>query len=271
MERISSRHNPLVRRFRQLSSGTAENSDDVLLDGEHLVREAVASRVAIQVAALHADAHSPALTELAHEIGTAGGRIVQVTAPVLSAMSPVREPSGIVAIASMPRRSLAQALEREPQLVFFLHAVQDPGNVGAIVRAAEACGATGIVAGDGCADPYGWKALRGSMGSLFRVPVAHKVHLEDATRHAQARGLRVLAAVPREGDTLPTIDLRSPVAILLGGEGPGLPDALVGRADGLLSIPMRQPVESLNVSIAAALIAYEALRQRSGVAYEPVR
>jgi TrmH family RNA methyltransferase len=271
MERISSRQNPLVRRFRQLASGVAENPQDVLLDGEHLVREAVTSRVPIQVAAFHSDADTRLLDRLADEILESGGRIVQVTAPVLSAMSPVREPSGIVAIASLPRRSLAQAFEGEPQLVFLLHAVQDPGNVGAIVRAAEACGATGIVAGEGCADPYGWKALRGSMGSVFRVPVAHKAHLENAVRHAKARSLQVIAAVPGGGDALPAVDLRRPVAILLGGEGPGLPDTLVRLADGSLSIPMRQPVESLNVSIAAALIAYEASCQRSAVPYEPVR
>jgi TrmH family RNA methyltransferase len=271
MERISSRQNPLVRRFRQLSSGAAENSPDVLLDGEHLVREAVASRVAIQVAAVRTGVESPTLAALADEIRASGGRLVEVTVPVLSAMSPVRQPSGIVAIASLSRRSLGQALDREPQLLFLLHAVQDPGNVGGIVRAAEACGATGIVAGEGCADPYGWKAVRGSMGSIFRLPVAHRAHLDEAVRQAQARGVAVLAAVPRDGEALPAIDLRAPTAILLGGEGPGVPDALIRQADGLLSIPMQPPVESLNVSVAAALIAYEASRQRSAVSYESVR
>jgi TrmH family RNA methyltransferase len=186
-------------------------------------------------------------------------------------MSPVRQPSGIVAIAWLPRGSLAQALEREPQLVFLLDAVQDPGNVGAIVRAGEACGATGVIAGDGCADPYGWKALRGSMGSVFRVPVASNVPLADAVRAIKARGIGVLAAVPRNGDALPDVNLRRAAAILLGGEGHGLPDTLLRLADGRLSIPMRRPVESLNVSIAAALIAYEASRQRSGVGHEPLR
>jgi RNA methyltransferase, TrmH family len=271
MERISSRQNPLVRRFRELSSGEAANPRDVLLDGEHLVREALASRVPIEVAAFRVDAVDPAMHALADEIAREGGRIVQVTAAVLAAMSPVREPSGVVAIASLPRATLPSTLEQQPQLVFLLHGVQDPGNVGAIVRASEACGATGIVAGEGCADPYGWKALRGSMGSSFRVPVAHKVPLDEAARVAKARHIQVLAAVPRGGDALPTIDLRQPVAVLLGGEGPGLPDPLISAADGTLSVPMRTPVESLNVSIAAALIAYEASRQRAGVHHESVR
>lgn len=260
MERISSRQNPLVRRFRELSSGAPGTTTDVLLDGEHLVREAVASGVQVEVAAVRAD--DPALHALANDIVAEGGRAFEVTAAVLHAMSPVRAPSGIVAIASLPRATLQSVLARQPQLVFLLHGVQDPGNVGAIVRASEACGATGVVAGEGCADPYGWKALRGSMGSSFRVPVAHQVPLADAAGAAKSRSVRVLAAVPRGGTPLPTADLRQPVAILLGGEGPGLPDTLLALADGTLSVPMRQPVDSLNVAMAAALIAYEASRQR---------
>jgi TrmH family RNA methyltransferase len=100
------------------------------------------------------------------------------------------------------------------------------------------------------------------MGSTFRVPVASRVTLADAARAAKTRNVRVLAAVPHGGDPLPAVDLRQPVAILLGGEGPGIPQPLLSLADGMLSVPMNTPVESLNVSIAAALIAYEAWRQR---------
>ena len=257
MERISSRQNPLVRRFRELSSRPA--GDRVLLDGEHLLTEALTSRVAIEVAAVGDAFINHSLTR---EVARQGGRVVAVSAPVLAAMSPVRQPSGVVAIATRRSASLEDALAQAPQLVFFLCDIQDPGNVGAIIRAAEACGATGIVAGEGTADPYGWKALRGSMGSAFRVPVATRVTLADAVRAAQARRIRVLAAVQRDGETLPRADLRRPSAILLGGEGAGVPDALVRLADAQLSIPMRPPVESLNVGVAAALIGYEAARQR---------
>lgn len=271
MARISSRHNPLVRRFRDVASGSARHPHDVLLDGEHLVREALRSRVPIEVAAFRTGTIDGALRALADDIGAGRGRVYEVTSSVLSAISPVREPSGIVAIGSLARVTLQSALERQPQLVFLLHGIQDPGNVGAIVRASEACGVTGVITGEGCADPYGWKALRGSMGSTLRVPVAHKVPLVDAVREAKARNVRVLAAVPRDGAFLPTVDLRHPVAILLGGEGAGLPDSLLALADATLSVPMRKEVESLNVSIAAGIIAYEASRQRGGAGDEPVR
>lgn len=272
MERISSRQNPLVRRFRDLASGTADGHDPaVLLDGEHLLREVLASRVAIEAAAFSDACLQGSLAGLAADVTRQGGRVVSVSISVLAAMSPVRQPSGVVAIATPHRASLDEALGRGPQLVFLLSDVQDPGNVGAIVRSGDACGATGIVAGEGTADPYGWKALRGSMGSTFRLPVAARVALLDAARAAKAQGVRLLAAVPRDGQELPDADLRTPSAVLLGGEGRGLPEPLQRLADAHLSIPMREPVESLNVAVAAALIAYEASRQRAGGRHGPVR
>ena len=272
MERISSRQNPLVRRFRALAQGSAtdrrNDPHDLLLDGEHLLREAIASGVEIEVAAF---ADGGCDSALAAELAKRGAQLVSVTHPVLEAMSPVRAPSGVVAIGRLRGASLDHALDRRPQLVLMLRDVQDPGNVGAIVRAGEACGVTGIVAGEGTADPYAWKALRGSMGSTFRLPVASRVSLLEAARTAKARGVRIVAAVPRNGSALHATDLRQPSAVLLGGEGSGLPQALIDEADTTLTIPMRAPVESLNVSIAAALIAYEASRQRAGADHGSLR
>ena len=234
----------------------------MLLDGPHLLEAALGASVPIELVAIAESAQAHAA--LARRAGTAGARVISVPATVLSAMTPVRQPSGIVAIARWQVRSLAEALADAPQMVLMLDEVQDPGNVGAIVRAAEACGATGVVAGQGTADPMGWKALRGSMGSSFRLPVAARQSLPEAVGVARAKGIGIVAAVPRGGVLLPDCDLRGPVAVLLGGEGGGLPHSLVALATTRLSIPMRPPVESLNVATAAALIAYEAHRQRGG-------
>jgi TrmH family RNA methyltransferase len=174
----------------------------------------------------------------------------------------VQQPSGVVAIAARRPASLDEIFAGAPQLVLMLSGVQDPGNVGAIVRAAEGCGATGVISGEGTADPFGWKALRGAMGSTFRLPVSQPAPLASAIRRAKTSGLRVLATLPRGGTPLPEADLRRPVAILLGAEGAGLPAELASLADGSLTIPMRREVESLNVAVSAALIVYEAARQR---------
>jgi len=214
--------------------------------------------------ALFAEGHAgERLADLALRTAAAGARTIAVPAHVLDAASPVRQPSGVVALARRPPASLDGALERAPQFVLVLAAVQDPGNVGAAVRAAEACGATGVVATAGTADPFGWKALRGSMGSSFRLPVSAGAPAPDVVRALRARGLRLLATVPRGGTPLPDVDLTRAAAVLLGGEGGGLDASLLDSADERVSIPMQPRVESLNVAIAAALMAYEAARQRS--------
>lgn len=259
MDRISSRQNPIVKRFRELAR--TGDGDLMLLDGDHLVEEAIASDLAIDVAAFGEKAAARLVT-LAAKTRRAGAKTVTVTDQVLAALSPVQHPSGVVAIARRPAPTIDQILARRPQLVVMLSDVQDPGNVGAIIRAAEACGATGIVAGDATADPFGWKALRGAMGSTFRIPVARHP-LADAVRAAKAAGIRIFGTMPRGGTPLPKCDLRGPAAILLGGEGAGLPAAVFNMADERLTIPMRPPVESLNVAIASALIVYEASRQRA--------
>jgi len=141
--------------------------------------------------------------------------------------------------------------------------VQDPGNTGAIVRVAEAGGATGVIASGAAADPFGWKALRGSMGSALRLPVVGGISSADAVADVRRHGCRVIAASPRGGRSLFEIDLRGPLAILIGGEGQGLAPALADIADEHVTIPMQAPVESLNAAVTAGLLVYEARRQRS--------
>ena len=256
MERISSRQNALVRQFREVAQGDV--ADRMLLDGEHLIEEAIDSGVAIEIAAFaESVATGPLASRLARET-----RKVIVSEAVLNAISPVQSPSGIVAIARRPSSDLAAVFTRAPQLVLLLHQVQDPGNIGAIVRTAEACGATGVICSERTADPFSWKALRGSMGSSFRVPLATKQPLASAIATARGKGLRVFATNARGGTSLSECNLRVPAAIVLGGEGGGLPASIIEGADERLTIPMQPPVESLNVATAAALVIYEAARQR---------
>ena len=149
--------------------------------------------------------------------------------------------------------------------------VQDPGNVGAIVRVAEAAGATGVVAAGACADPFGWKALRGSMASALRVPVAVGADADAAVTDARRHGCQIVATTAREGREPFDVDLARPTAVLIGNEGSGLPAALVAAADHRVTIPMKPPVESLNAAVTAALIIYEARRQRESHRMSPMR
>ena len=256
IERITSRQNPLVKQFRDVAHGGVREA--MLLDGEHLIEEALGSGIPIDVAAFGERlGHGP----LADRLHREGVTVVLVTDAVLGAISPVQAPSGVVGIARRRPATLEHVFATKPPLVGMLHDVQDPGNVGAVVRAAEGCGGTGIVCSERTADPFGWKALRGAMGSTFRLPVAAGP-LDEAIALARSRGLRVFATTARGGTALPECDLRGPAAVIFGGEGAGLPAALIDAADARLTIPMKAPVESLNVAIAAALVLYEAARQR---------
>ena len=256
------RQHSIVKRYRALAASSGGNSLDreLLLDGVHLLAEAHASGLHIDTAAFeHAALNQPETRVLAERLAAAGTEVLIVSGNVLAAMSPVKTPSGVVGIARHSFVSLRDALGRSPALVMLAHDVQDPGNVGALLRTAEAAGATAFVACGATADPFGWKALRGSMGSALRVPLA-RADIQDTLRACLDNGIQVAALAPRTGDSLFTAGLRAPLALLLGSEGAGLPPALAAQADRRVSIPMRGPIESLNVAVAAALVLYEIAR-----------
>jgi TrmH family RNA methyltransferase len=140
--------------------------------------------------------------------------------------------------------------------------VQNPGNLGGLLRTAEAAGATGAILTAGCADPLSWKALRGSMGSAFRLPHLRGLAIGDALSALEARGIAVLATAADGERRYDEADLRGPVALVVGSEGAGLPAAVCRRAAARLRVPLAGPVESLNVGVAAALVLFEAARQR---------
>ena len=263
---VTSRQNPVVKRFRE-AARPGRTGGLSLLDGAHLVTEALEAAVPLEVIAFSSELVERRHGELASRCRAAGAQVLTVAPSLLGSMTPVQQPSGVVALARLEPATLPRVLASgAPPLVLILDRVQDPGNVGAIVRVAEASGASGIIAGPGTADPFGWKALRGSMGSAFRVPIAIASSLGEACLAAHDTGLTLFATVPRDGTPIESAGLGRPCAILLGGEGAGLDPDIMAAADESLTIPMRPPVESLNVSIAAALVLYEAARQRTHVA-----
>jgi TrmH family RNA methyltransferase len=258
LDAISSRHHPIVKEFRELARGAGPS---MLLDGWHLLGEAANANVVVEKIAI---CGPPTAKEqiVVDRLRRSGALVVEVTGSVLNALSPVTSPTGVVASARVPAASPASLLAPSPALVLAAAGLQDPGNAGAIIRSAAAAGATGVVLDELSADPWGWKALRASMGAAFQLPVVRSRALASLIKEWKAAGIRIVATVPRGGVSMYDVDFTKPIAVLLGGEGAGLPENLAAGADTRVSIPMHGAVESLNAAVAAAVLLYEAQRQR---------
>ena len=255
---ITSRQHPIVKEFRELARGTREW---ILLDGWHLLAEAASAQLPVDKIAI-CGPPSSAEQHVVDRLRRSGAQIVDVSGSVLNALSPVNAPTGVVASARRPAVTHEAVVSPPPALVLAATGLQDPGNAGAIIRSAAAAGATGVVLDEHSADPWGWKALRASMGSAFYLPVLRTRTLPALIDWWRAAGIRIVAAVPRGGTPMHDVDLAPATALLLGGEGTGLSDELVAGADARVTIPMRGGIESLNAAVAAALLLYEAQRQR---------
>jgi TrmH family RNA methyltransferase len=238
----------------------------VLLDGAHLLREALASRVRVDsvlVSSAYLEKAHPGDRALPADAASAGAIVYEVTPAVLAAATPVRTPSGIVSRASWAPAELHAIFASSPALAIGFVNVQDPGNLGGMIRSADAFGATGAIAIGDSAHPSNWKALRGAMGSTFRLPTA-RASMAETVGAARRAHVRVIATTAHEGRALGEIDWTESILLLVGNEGAGLPAEIVGAADERMTIPIRSRVNSLNVGVAAAVALYEAMRQRGG-------
>jgi TrmH family RNA methyltransferase len=268
MRRVSSRQNDAVRAFRTLANEPDWTGTRLLLDGAHLIHEALEVDLRFEIAAV-ASSRLDADTEerrLADALERRGVDMIVAADQIFDAMSPVKTPSGIVAIAARTPSSTAEVCQEAKGLTLATVDVQDPGNLGALVRVAEAGGVTGMfvcTAGrSGAAHPFSWRALRGSMGSVLRMPLVGDITASEAIECLHAAGARVVAAVPRDGRDPDAVDWSGHVGLVVGGEGPGLDEALLAGCDERVTVPMAPPVESLNVAVAGAILVYAARRQR---------
>lgn len=264
---ITSRANALVKRLRQLKERADPAGGLALVEGPRLLGEALAAGVRVRTVAA-----SPRLAR------TSGGEALLATLAqrqidvrwlddaLLASLSEVESAQGVLALVERPCFDEARLFDAPAPLLLVAVAVQNPGNLGALLRTAEAAGAHGAYLTSGCADACGWKALRGSMGSALRLPHVAGLPLSNVLARVQARGLRLVAAAAEPADTgaqsYTACDWRVPLALLVGNEGAGLPDEALAAADSRLVIPMAGGVESLNVGVAAGVLLFEAARQR---------
>jgi TrmH family RNA methyltransferase len=262
---IRSRANPLVRRLRALKEkGHKGAAGLMLLEGARLVEEALRAGIGLaEVVGGPRFGANAAEARLVEDLARRGVAIRRVEARVLASLSELETSPGLLAIARRPAFE-EERLYRGAPLVVIAAGLQNPGNLGGLLRSAEAAGATGAYLTEGTADPFSWKALRGSMGSAFRLPHVRGLSAREAIARVRGRGLQVVATEPRASVAPDEVDLASPTALLFGSEGAGLAAELAAVADHRVNVPMQPPVESLNVGVAAGILLFEAARQRRG-------
>ncbi|MGH8795164.1 MAG: TrmH family RNA methyltransferase [Stackebrandtia sp.] len=264
-ELVTSAANPLVKRMRALADRKHRRRQGAfVVEGLQPVRQAVeaGADVEVFVVAPRLLTHA-ASARMVAEQAERGVRVAHVSAELFARLSDRDGPSGLAAIVRIRTRDLDE-LEVAPDSLFVaLHEVGNPGNLGTIMRTADAAGAAGVVLVGNTADPFDPVAVKATMGALFNVLVARAADADELFAWAEARGVTVAATSAKAESNFWGADYPSPLALLLGSEGAGLPDAVASGCRLRLRIPMTGKTESLNLAVAAGLLLYEAQRKIS--------
>jgi TrmH family RNA methyltransferase len=270
LRRIEGRHNPLVKQLRQaFSRAELTEGGDCAIEGLRILEEAIRSGLRFSAVFFRESAQDRA-ERLLPQIG-AQVETLLLPDKLFDSLVPSESPQGVAALVRLKEFSLDDITEKERLQVgpiVVLAGLQDPGNLGTILRSSEAFGSAGVVLGDGTVSPFNSKVVRASAGSVFRLPVVHSQgksaagKLEEVSDKLRTHGVRLIATSSHKGTPLDESDLKGPTAIYFGNEGSGLPRDVMAKMDEVVVIPHTQQVESLNAGVAASIVLYEAARQK---------
>jgi RNA methyltransferase, TrmH family len=265
LRRIEGRHNPLLKQLRQAFSRAQRTAEgDCAIEGLRMIEEAIRSGLRFRAVFFRESAQDRA-ERLLPQIG-AHVETLLLPDKLFDASVPSETPQGVAALVRLKESSLDDVLEKERLQVgpiMALAGLQDPGNLGTILRSAEAFGSAGIILGEGTVSPLNAKAVRASAGSIFRLPVvAAAAALEDVVTKLRVQNVRLIATSSHKGTTLDQANLTGSIAVFIGSEGSGLTRGLMTQMDEVVAIPHTAQVESLNAGVAGSIILYEAARQR---------
>ena len=257
---VTSRGNALVKALRQAAT-RGEASDDgwVALEGVRLVEEALRSGLRLRAIFFRESAAAVAKRLLPQV--SAKTEALMLPDEVFAGASGTENPQGVAALAEPRKSSLEEMLKGDSPLIMAAAGVQDPGNLGSMLRSAEAFGASGALLLEGTVSPFNAKVLRAAAGSLFRLPVV-AMKASAALAAMRQHQVRLLVTSSHKGTPLPETDLKGPLCIFIGNEGAGVPRQIADAVDAAVVIPHSRDVESLNAGVAASIVLYEAARQR---------
>jgi len=262
LRRISSRQNTLVKDLRRsFSQAEATNQGAVAIEGLRIIEEAIRSGLRFE-AIFFSESGSAHAARLLPQISSHSEALLLPDDVFSSAVS-TETPQGVAALVKLKAAKLKDLLDQvSPDfLLVAAGGIQDPGNLGTIIRSAEAFSTRGVLLGEKTVSHFNPKVVRASAGSVFRQPLV-KVRLGDAILQLRQHGVRVVASSSHKGRALDQVDLSGPLGLVVGNEGAGLPNEILSQADELVTIPHSSRVESLNAGIAASILLYETSRQR---------
>jgi TrmH family RNA methyltransferase len=261
LRRIEGRHNPLVKLLRQAFAGADRTSDgDCAVEGLRIVEEAIRSGLRFR-AVFFRESEQDLVERLLPQIG-AHVETLLLPNNIFDNAVPSETPQGVAALVHLKEFSLEEIMERlQVGPLVVIAGLQDPGNLGTILRSAEAFGGAGVILGEDTVSPFNAKVVRASAGSIFRVPVI-RGKLDAVSSQLRARDIRLVATSSHKGTPLGEARLTGPLAMFIGNEGSGLRRDLTTRMDEVVVIPHAPQVESLNAGVATSILLYEAARQR---------
>jgi TrmH family RNA methyltransferase len=261
LRRIEGRHNAQVKELRQaFSRGELTSDGYCAIEGFRILEEAIRSGLRFRAVFFSESAAARAeklLSQLGAQVET-----LLLPDKLFASVVPSDAPQGVAALARWKEFSLEDVLAKSKAgPVLAIAGVQDPGNLGTILRSAEAFGAGGVLLGEGTISPFNPKVVRASAGSVFRLPVA-RARLLDALGPIKELGIRLIATASHKGTALDQSKLSGPLVIFIGSEGAGLSRDLIKEMDEVVAIPQAKEVESLNVGVATSIVLYEVMRQK---------
>lgn len=265
---VQSKQNARLKLLRRALTRPGRDAEGLVgIEGPHLLEEAL--RAGLRVRAIFAGGDNVGVFDPLSGTGTLDSDVEMLLVPgnSLQSILETQTPQAIAALVEMPDWTWAHLFKQSQTMpmVVVLAGIQDPGNLGTILRSAEAFGANGLVCLPGTVNPWNPKAVRASAGSIFRLPVIAAEPDECFSMLRQA-GAHIYTTAVRDAVPADEMNLGAPVAFLIGNEGAGVPPEIAAQADAALTIPCPGPVESLNAAAAASVLLYEAARQRRAMA-----
>ncbi len=260
---VMSKDNDVIKHLRSLSDPKHRKKEQVfMIEGVKMVEEALRDNAGVNMLVATptlVQHHGKGLLKLA---ATRSITVFWISEKLMDAVSESKTPQPVIAVVRMKEHGEEELLVHTAGLIIIAHQLQDPGNLGTIIRTAEAVGAAGVALSPHTADPFSAKAVRASMGSILRVPLVRIGETGAFVTRCKQRGFQTLAAVVAVGTAHFNVDLTKPTVVILGQEGTGLPQDIIADVDLRVRIPMADSIDSLNVATSAAVILYEMMRQR---------